>query len=58
MVATAIDYQLREAQSAVSCTLLYRLVDSPEQTCALTLVLISSQPIYPRFFCHVFQEAH
>lgn len=64
MAAAAIDQQLQMAQSTASIvsrtrvsTLLYRLVDSPDKAYALTPVLISSPPIYPSFFRHVFQEA-
>jgi hypothetical protein len=54
----AVDHPLQEAQFAASIvlrtpvsTLLYRLIDSPEQACTLTPVLISS------LSHHVFQEA-
>jgi hypothetical protein len=65
MVASAaIDHPLQVAQSAASIvsptrlsTLFYRLIDSPEQACTLTSVLISSPPIYPSFSRHVFQAA-
>jgi hypothetical protein len=60
----AIDHLLQGAQSLAYIvsyirvsTRSYRLVDSPEQACTLTPVLISSPPIYPSFFRHVFQEA-
>jgi hypothetical protein len=58
MVA-AIDHPLQGAQSAASIvlSLSYRLIDSPEQACTVTPVLISSPLIYPSFSRNVLQEA-